>query len=197
VDDPRGRWRAVHRRRGFTLIEVLGAVAVLGITYMMLATASISGLRMIGESSRRSDASLLADRLLSEIELKAEIGQLIEIGYEESAEEPFTVVVEILDLAEEYGSGGGGTSNDADDLLGFLSAEANGPFAEYRDSNWLLGYLREVHISVQWQEGAKEITVSRTSYIYDQQAWIEFEQGKDDAEQAGRSFGDNDVSRRF
>lgn len=180
-DRRRGRG-ASQRGRGFTLIEVLGAVAVLGISYMMLATASIRGLRMIGESGRRSDASLLADRLLSEIELKAEIGQLIEVGYEESEEEPFTVIVEIIDLAQEYGSSG--TGNASEDLLGFLASEANGPFAEFRDSNWLLGYLREVHISVEWQEGANEIAVTRTSYIYDQRAWSENEQSQNDATQA-------------
>lgn len=195
MSDPPRRRGAMHRRLGFTLIEVLGAVAVLGISYMMLATASIDGLRMIGQSTRRSDASLLADRLLAEIELKAEIGQLIEIGYHESTEEPFTILVEIIDLAEAYGSGS--TSNGSDDLLGFLSAEANGPFAEFRDSNWLLGYLREVHISVQWQEGATEITVSRTSYIYDQQAWSEHEQGTGDGEQGENSFGANDEGEGF
>jgi hypothetical protein len=168
-------------------MEVLGAVAILGISYIMLATFSIQGLRLIGESSRRSDASLLADRLLTEIELKAEVGQLIDIGTEELDEEPFTVVVEILDLAEEYeGSISGG---EAGDLLAFLAAEANGPFKEFRESNWLLGYLREIHVNVTWQEGANEITVSRTAYVYDQEAWMENEQAQSAADADAENNG--------
>ena len=161
-------------------MEVLGAIAILGISYTMLATSSIDGLRLIGESTRRSDASLLADRLLADIELMAEIGQPIYVGFDEQEEDPFTVVVEILDLAEEFA--GSSRYAESEDLLEFLAAEANGPFSEFRDSNWLLGYLREVHIRVQWQEGAKEITVSRTAYIYDQQAWMESQRNRGEEE---------------
>lgn len=176
MSDSRRLLTPQHRQIGFTLMEVLGAIAILGISYMMLATSSIDGLRLIGESTRRSDASLLADRLLAQIELMAEIGQPIDIGFDEWKEEPFTVVVEILDLAEEFSD----IDNEieSEDLLEFLAIEANGPFSEFRDSNWLLGYLREVRISVEWREGAKEITVSRTAYIYDQQAWMNSQQNQ-------------------
>ncbi|MFB3118027.1 MAG: prepilin-type N-terminal cleavage/methylation domain-containing protein, partial [Myxococcota bacterium] len=46
---------------GFTLIEVLGAVAILAILYTTLATVAIRGLRSEGESRRMLEASLLAD----------------------------------------------------------------------------------------------------------------------------------------
>ncbi|MCH7868448.1 MAG: prepilin-type N-terminal cleavage/methylation domain-containing protein [Myxococcales bacterium] len=186
MNDSHTRLATHHQQIGFTLMEVLGAIAILGISYTMLATSSIDGLRLIGESTRRSDASLLADSLLADIELMAEIGQPIYVGFDELEEEPFTIVVEILDLAEEFA----GSSSDVEskDLLEFLAAEANGPFSEFRDSNWLLGYLREVHISVQWQEGAKEITVSRTAYIYDQRAWMETQLNQ--GEQKNANSGD-------
>lgn len=174
MNDPNLRVVKLGRPAGFTLMEVLGAVAILGVSFIMLATSSIQGLRMIGESMRRADASLLADRLLSEVELKAEVGQLIDIGLDEFDEEPFTIIVEVLDLAAEYE--GSSPRGDPEDLLMFLAVEANGPYAEFRESNWLLGYLREVHISVAWQEGANEITITRTAYIYDQQAWMDDEQ---------------------
>ncbi len=65
------------------------------------------------------------------------------------------------------------------DLLTFLSDEASGPHAEFRDSNILLGFLREIHIEVSWMEGINEITVSRTSYLFDQDAWLNREEGED------------------
>ena len=57
---------------GFTLIEVLGAVAILAILYTTLATVAIRGLRSEGESRRMLEASLLADWQLSEFELELE-----------------------------------------------------------------------------------------------------------------------------
>jgi prepilin-type N-terminal cleavage/methylation domain-containing protein len=51
---------------GFTLIEVLGAVAMLAILYTTLSTVAIRGLRSEGESQRMLEASMLADWELSE-----------------------------------------------------------------------------------------------------------------------------------
>lgn len=164
------------RRRnqaGFTLVEVLGAVAILGLSYIMLATSAIQGLRIIGESQRRIEASLLADQLLAEIEIAVEIGQPVDVGFEEREEGPFSVDVEILDLAAEYEEEE--IDDDPQDLLAFLSAEANGPFAPFRDVNLLLGYLREVHITVRWRDAADELEVTRTAYVYDRQASLEHE----------------------
>lgn len=170
------------RRRGFTLLEVLGAVAILGISYVMLATASIQGLRAVGESQRRLEASLLADRILTELEIGTETGQLLEPRLETWESEPFEIELEILDLAEIYQ---GKVENEkSGDLLAFLGEEANGPFAPFRETNLLLGYLREVHIHVRWFEFGNEREVARTAYLYDQQAWIENEQSAAQAEQA-------------
>ena len=41
-----------NSKRGFTLIEVLGAVALLAILYTTLSTIAIRGLRSEGESRR-------------------------------------------------------------------------------------------------------------------------------------------------
>lgn len=171
IDSP-----ARTRRRdkaGFTLVEVLGAVAILGLSYMMLATSAIQGLRMIGESQRRIEASLLADETLAEIEIAIKIGQPIDVGYEEREADPFSVDIEILDVAAEYEAEA--IEGEPQDLLAFLSAEAKGPFAPFRDANLLLGYLREVHITVRWRDAADELEVTRTAYVYDQRASQEHE----------------------
>ena len=81
---------------GFTLIEVLGAVAVLAILYTTLATVAMQGLRSEGESRRMLEASLLADWELSEFELELETGAAPEIGITRSEEEDgFTVTWEV------------------------------------------------------------------------------------------------------
>ncbi|MBW2292456.1 MAG: prepilin-type N-terminal cleavage/methylation domain-containing protein [Deltaproteobacteria bacterium] len=171
IDSPA---RARRRNKaGFTLVEVLGAVAILGLSYMMLATSAIQGLRMIGESQRRIEASLLADETLAEIEIAIKIGQPIDVGYEEREAGPFSVDIEILDVAAEYETEA--IEDEPHDLLAFLSAEAQGPFAPFRDANLLLGYLREVHITVRWRDAADELEVTRTVYVYDQQASQEHE----------------------
>ncbi len=180
MTDPDARSSRRHRA-GFSLVEVLGAVAILGLSYIVLATSAIQGLRMIGQSQRRIEASLLADQTLAEIEIAAEIGQLIDVRYEEREAGPFTIDVEVLDMAEAYEPDT--VDGQPQDLVAFLSAEANGPYAPYRDTNLLLGFLREVHITVHWRDGANEIEVTRTAYIYDQQASIDHEQETQQLEQ--------------
>ena len=57
-----------NSRLGFTLLEVLGAVAVLGIWYFVLATIATDGLLKEGQSLRKLRAGLIADRMLAELE---------------------------------------------------------------------------------------------------------------------------------
>ena len=164
---------------GFTLFEVLGAVAIMGISYALLATVAVQSVRSIGESQRRIQASMMADDQLAEIELAAEIGQPIELRDEEFDEEPFLVRVEVLDMEELYPPQG--DVSQANNLIEYLAAESAGAFAELRQSNFLLGYLREIHVTVSWMEGIDEKVVTRTAFIYDQMAFTETE-GQAEAE---------------
>jgi prepilin-type N-terminal cleavage/methylation domain-containing protein len=72
----------VRHRRGFSLIEVLGAVAILGIWYVILASLAMQGMRLTGESQRRLRASLIADRILADFELMAAQGEALEASSE-------------------------------------------------------------------------------------------------------------------
>jgi hypothetical protein len=193
----RRKRRLARGASGFTLLEVLGAVAVMGISYALLATVAIESLRSVGDSQRRIDASLLADEKLAEIELAVELGELIELRDEEYDEEPFLVHIEVLDMEELYPPSGG--VDESTDLISFLAAEAAGPFAPHRTSNWLLGYLREVHVTVLWVDGANERAVTRSAFIYDQQAWMEAEGERAAAEaeeQSGDGGNDDDEGDR-
>ncbi len=59
--------------RGLTLLEVLAAVAVLGLLYTVLASAAVQGLRSEGESRRRLEASLLMDEQLVQIRIRLDV----------------------------------------------------------------------------------------------------------------------------
>ena len=166
------------RASGFTLLEVLGAVAILGVSYIVLATTSIQGLKAIGGGQRRIEASLLADKAVAELEVAAETGQLVDPRRDEWESGPFEVKLDVFDMSFRYE--GTGEPEDAEDLLEFLGNEANGEFAPHRKTNLLLGYLREVHVSVSWKDGVDELEVTRTAFIYDQQSWVENEAGEPD-----------------
>jgi prepilin-type N-terminal cleavage/methylation domain-containing protein len=82
--------------RGFTLLEVMAAVLVLGILYSVLANAAIRGLRSEGESKRRIEASLLADRALSDLEIQLSLGQIPEKGATEETFDPYVVSTTVV-----------------------------------------------------------------------------------------------------
>ena len=82
-------------RAGFTLLEVMAAVAVLGLVYVVVARVAIQGLQIEGNASRMLRASLLADRALADLELELAGGTAPRVGETETREEDFTVVVEV------------------------------------------------------------------------------------------------------
>ena len=68
-----------RRAGGFTLIEVVGAVAIVGIVFLILSTATFSGIAAEGTAHRRLEASLVADDALAEVELQMLMSLPIEI----------------------------------------------------------------------------------------------------------------------
>ena len=158
------------RRRGFTLLEVLAAVAVLAIVYTVLAGSAMQGLANEGESYRRLEASLLADRELALIE-----GQLLvaapDLGVTEKEEGDFRVAVEAraFDLAafaaasqETSGVQGarrvaGGETVGGGVPLQLLVQPPNGTPPP----------LVEIQVAVRWTEGNEEQMVTRTTFAAD------------------------------
>ena len=95
--------RARRGHAGFTLIEVLAAVALLGILYSVLARVAIEGLRAEGESERRLEASLLADERLSAV-----IGPpLPPLGHVETTEGDFKIAIDVtpFQMPTQWGNG--------------------------------------------------------------------------------------------
>jgi hypothetical protein len=145
---------------------VLAAVAILGIVYTLLADWAIQGLMAEGEAQRRLEASLLADRRLSQLEATIEAGAAPPLGVTEAEEEGFTLKVEVvpLDLAlaglksEPMRTNGREERSVPDQSL--LSA---GP----RGSPSL---LRRIDVRVSWTEGTGERAVGRTTFAFDRES---------------------------
>jgi prepilin-type N-terminal cleavage/methylation domain-containing protein len=150
---------------GFTLLEVMAAVAVVGIVFTVLARAENEGLLEEGVSRRRLEASLLADRVLSEFEEQIATGTAPEIGQTEFEEENFHVLVDVT----------------AFDLEGLIPASAE-TAAAYTGSaretspgaapGIAASAVRAVDIAVTWREGAnveggREYRVTRSSFGLD------------------------------
>jgi type II secretory pathway pseudopilin PulG len=151
---------------GFTLFEVLGAVALLAIVYSMLATVAIRGVRSEGESRRTLEASLRADWELAEFELQIENGEVPELGTRESdaGEDGLIVTWEVTPFTPQFGgeapvdpnaldSEGGGGAGLAEM---FASPESGAP------------PFLEILLTVSWREGTIQRSVTRTSFMVDE-----------------------------
>ena len=76
----------MRAERGLTLLEVLAAVALLGLFYTLLAKAATQGFIAEGETRRRFEASLLADQTLAELETLLASGEPLDgVGGETEA----------------------------------------------------------------------------------------------------------------
>jgi prepilin-type N-terminal cleavage/methylation domain-containing protein len=150
------------RRRGFTLLEVLVAVALLGLVVSVLAGSAIQGMGYEGDASRRLRASLLADRALWQVEASLKLGAPPAPSHEEAVEgEEFRVTVDVqpLDLSQAG--------------LGALlapPAEAQGgapqdPAAAAQAA--ALMPLFQVFVRVAWTEGLLEREVTRSTFAFD------------------------------
>ncbi len=150
--------------RGFTLLEVLAAVALLGLVYTVLAGVVIRGLRAEGESQRRLEASLIADRTLAELELLVGAGTAPAVSETETEEGNFLVLVRVSAVAIPFQAGDGAAATAGSPRppnAGFLLTPGR-PGAP--------SPLRRIEVRVSWFEGADERNVARTTYGLDLEA---------------------------
>lgn len=157
--------------RGLTLLEVLGAVALLGILYTVLAGSAIEGLRSEGESRRRLEASLLADERLAAIELSLDSGSVPPTGSASEEEDGFTVMTEVSAFEppparEPARSASGKPRSLAARRAAASSAEAPSLF-EKPASPTTPPALRTIEVTVRWEEAGEEREVRRTTYALD------------------------------
>jgi len=140
---------------GFTLLEVMAAVAIIAIVFTTLARVASEGLRSEGSSKRRLEASLLADAALAEIERQVEEGVDLELGVEEREEDLFTVIVEI-------------TAFDLDAAIPLPPGESESPLSpQFGLGSLEESPIRRIDVRVLWNEGFAEYRVTRTTFGID------------------------------
>lgn len=155
---PRRAERALARRaeRALTLLEVMAAVALLGIVYAYLARAASQGILTSGESRWRLEASLLADQELADLEREMRAGAPLELGRQDPREEgDFTVArrIEVWSLPAE--------------LMPPRDPDSTGPSLLGRGPNDALGTLRRVRVRVAWFDGVRDQHIERVTFVYD------------------------------
>lgn len=144
-------------RAGFTLLEVMAAVVILGLVYVVLARGAMQGLQTEGDASRRLRASLLADRILNGMELSLAQGSAPTLGQTETIEEEFTVVTEVnpFDVATLLEDATGEPVSSASELELLKPTRGGTPM------------VLSITVRVAWTEGISEQQVTRDSFAFD------------------------------
>jgi hypothetical protein len=142
----------------------MAAVAVLGLVYVVLARGAMQGLQAEGDAGRRLRASLLADRILNDVEIELASGETPQVGERETSEEEFAVVVTVspFDATPFFPPTveAGGLPAASTLSPGLLKPPARGGAAA----------LLSIEVRVAWIDGISEREVSRTSFAFDVQA---------------------------
>lgn len=154
---------ADRAKHGFTLLEVLAAVAILGLWYVVITHSSVLALYTEGENLRRLEAGAIADIRLAEIESVVQAVGISEIEDTDSEEGDYRVRVEVL----PFSMGGAATAASAvdvqqPDLRAMLTSEMLGAVM----------HLRTLRVAVGWLEPDGPRIVSRTSFAFDEEAYI-------------------------
>jgi prepilin-type N-terminal cleavage/methylation domain-containing protein len=159
----------MQRRAGFTLLEVLAAVAVIGLTFTLLARANIEGLRAEGVAERKLEASLLADRLLVLAELESQLaaGTAPPVGRSEREDQGFRVLLDVtpLELSLPQPAGQPVPGSMQGRALG--PSESAGPSLLAAPGTNTPTLLRRVHLEVAWFDGISEESVRRDTIVFD------------------------------
>ena len=169
----------MSRNAGFTLLEVLAAVAILAIAYSQLGASGIQGLQHEGEAKRRIAASLLADSTMTEIESAIEAGTAPPIGEDEREQGAFRVKVAVepftLAVPDDQPTTGkrlgharsrlGGDANAAPQPVAPMSLLGGSERGPGQTSP-----LRRIRVEVAWDEGFGERSTTRLTYALDPEA---------------------------
>jgi len=151
--------RSRAAKNGFTLIEVMAAVLVLGLLYTVLASSAMRGLRSEGIDRRRAAAEMIADRELTTIETALASGAPLEDGLLEREEEPYKVSSDV----EPF------------DVLSLLPAPLHAEIVRDTDPKAVSllhdergqSRVRRISVVVEWDEAGEPDHVERTTFAFD------------------------------
>ena len=152
-------------RSGFTLLEVLAAVAILSIWFIVIAGTATQGLRAEGVSRRRLEAGMIADRVLADLEASTIDGSVPEPTEEMREQGDYTLTVIVAPFAGEGSAAVEGFGNPASPDVQApalpLDQLIAGELPE-RSAD-----LRRIDVRVAWIEGETEQWVTRTTFVFD------------------------------
>jgi prepilin-type N-terminal cleavage/methylation domain-containing protein len=157
---------------GFTLLEVLAAVMILGLWYMVIAAMAMDGLRAEGRSIRLLAAAQLADRTLAEVEASAMANAVPEAAEPMvlEGEGDFTVVLHVMDFGSAIDLDIDADSDTYELAQGDAAepdvARLGGLIAERLPD--LPSLIRKVVVRVRWDEGRARREIRRTTHLFDQ-----------------------------
>lgn len=143
-------------RAGFTLLEVLAAIALLGIVFTALSRSASMGVISEGRSRNLLEASVLADSQLAILELAIAAGEVPALGVEELEVDDFLVTIETLPFALPDA-----LEEERDALISTPSTV----FGDGSDTN--AGAVREIRLSIGWPDAPDERSIERVTYAVD------------------------------
>ncbi|MCH2171259.1 prepilin-type N-terminal cleavage/methylation domain-containing protein [Myxococcota bacterium] len=161
-----------NSKAAFTLLEVLAAVALLGLLYTLLARVAAEGLYGEGQSRRRMEASFLADRELRTLESELDQGAVPPTGSQEQEEGIFLITREVMPFEPplEWTVDRNGTSGTNRDRRS-TPRNVESSSTLFPDTNSRKEpAVREITIRVVWTQGESENEVIRTTYGFDSDA---------------------------
>lgn len=175
--------------RGFTLLEVLAAVTILAIWYVVIAAVATNGLRTQGISLRLMEASEIAGRIMTEIEATTLNGGAPEHLDEESEEGDFAVRVLVLpfDFTGSEDANPVSEPGTDPDLQTLLKTEMSG-FSRH---------LVSIHVNVSWEEGQARRAVNRTSFAFNLENARKIYPNKEDQESEEASEAEDEEEEDF
>lgn len=142
----------MRARRGFTLLEVLAAVAFVGLVFTALSRSATVGIISEGDNRRRMEAALVADAAMAEIELGLQSFVLPADGISEEEVDDFRIVTEVTpwtpppELAEAM-----------EEVAPRGTVLFGGRFPQE------LGLVREIAVRVEWFDGIEENVIERVT----------------------------------
>jgi len=152
-------------RAGFTLLEVLGALLIFFVVMTVLVGTSSEAMSRIRDVTTRLEASEIADRELSRLEVALAQKLKPPEDHEEEFEE-FRVRVSSTPALDDLGGGAAPGEGGGDPLAVLTGGGALGPMIALQAPG-IDAFLLRYDIRVEWGDEFRTFAVARTTYGFD------------------------------